>query len=80
MTLTVVLAMSRILSTPATMATASSGMPTWVKIIVIIIMPEPGTPIVPTEASRAMSTTLICLSKGMGTPKISAAKIVTSPI
>ncbi len=68
MTLMVVRAMSMILSTPATRAMASSGMPTWVKTMVIMMSAAPGTPMDPMEASRAMSSTTNCLSSGMGMP------------
>lgn len=59
-TLMVVRAMSMTRSIPATRAMASSGMPTWVKIMESMIRAAPGTPMVPTLASRAMSSTEIC--------------------
>ena len=57
-TLMVVRAISMMRSTPATSAMASSGMPTCVKTIVIMIRAAPGTPMEPMEASTASRMTV----------------------
>lgn len=54
--LTVVRPMSKIRSTPATSAIPSTGSPTDVRTIASMIIPAPGTPAVPMEASVAVRT------------------------
>ena len=49
-----VLSISKNLSTPMTIAIPSKGKPTWFKTIPNIIIPTPGTPAVPIEASVAV--------------------------
>ena len=46
--------MSKSLSTPTTIAMPSKGSPTCVRTIPNIIMPTPGTPAVPIDASAAV--------------------------
>ena len=63
-----VLIISNILSIPATSAIPSTGNPTPCYTIASIIIPEPGTPAVPTEAKVAVRTMVICCPKSKFNP------------
>ena len=54
-----VLPISNILSTPATKAIPSTGRPTDCKTMASIIIPDPGTPAVPIDASVEVITIVI---------------------
>ena len=78
-TFTVVRIMSRMRSTPATKATPSTGRPTDCSTMASMIMPEPGTPAVPMEASTAVITMVNCWPNVRSMPNTWAMKMAQTP-
>ena len=68
--LTQVRPISRTRSIPATKAIPSTGSPTLSNTIASIIIPDPGTPAVPIEASTAVRIMIICCPIVRSIPKI----------
>ena len=78
-TFTVVRIMSRMRSTPATRATPSTGRPTDCSTMASMIMPDPGTPAVPMEASTAVITMVSCWPIERSMPNTWAMKMAQTP-
>lgn len=77
--LTTVRPISRIRSIPAMRAIPSSGSPALWSTMESMMTPEPGTPAVPTDASVAVRTTMICCVRDKWIPNTLAIKMAHTP-
>ena len=78
-TLIEVLIISKILSIPATNAIPSTGIPTPCSTIASMIIPAPGTPAVPTDASTVVKTMVSCCPKLISSPYTFAINSAQTP-